>query len=149
MRTRVGSPSARKYLPTSSGSVGRSGSAKGARAVDTSAIADVPYQRLPMHVDATDGLMTVGQLSRRTGLSIKAIRQYEALGLLYSAGRSAGNYRLFDESALWCAQVIETLRSLGLTINEIDQLGRAYLGRPDESIGPQLGALLDTAERRI
>jgi hypothetical protein len=51
-------------------------------------------------------LMTVGELSRRTGLSIKAIREYEALGLIYSAGRSEGNYRLFDETALWCAQVI-------------------------------------------
>jgi DNA-binding transcriptional MerR regulator len=102
-----------------------------------------------MHVDATDALMTVGQLSRRTGLSIKAIRQYEALGLIYSAGRSNGNYRLFDESALWCAQVIETLRSLGLTIKEIDRLARAYLSNPNESIGPRLAAVLDAAERRI
>ena len=93
--------------------------------------------------------MTVGELARRTGLSIKAIRQYEALGLIYSAGRSEGNYRLFDESALWCAQVIETLRSLGLTIKEIDQLGRAYLSCPDEPIGPRLAELLDGAERRI
>src|SRR5918998_136275 len=98
---------------------------------------------------ATDGLMTVGELSRRTGLSIKAIRRYEALGLIYSAGRSDGNYRLFDESALWCAQVIETLRSLGLTIKEIDRLARAYLGGPDEPIGPRLTAMLDAAERRI
>ena len=102
-----------------------------------------------MHGDATDGLMTVGELSRRTGLSIKAIRRYEALGLIYSAGRSDGNYRLFDESALWCAQVIETLRSLGLTIKEIDQLARAYLSRPDESIGPRVATFLDSAERRI
>jgi MerR family transcriptional regulator, copper efflux regulator len=98
---------------------------------------------------ATDGLMTVGQLSRRTGLSIKAIRRYEALGLIYSAGRSEGNYRLFDESALWCAQVIETLRTLGLTIKEIDQLARAYLNRPDQPIGPRMAPLLDASERRI
>jgi DNA-binding transcriptional MerR regulator len=102
-----------------------------------------------MYDGATDRLMTVGQLSRRTGLSIKAIRQYEALGLIYSTGRSEGNYRLFDESALWCAQVIETLRSLGLTIKEIDQLARAYLDRPHESIGPRLATLLDAAEHRI
>jgi MerR family copper efflux transcriptional regulator len=102
-----------------------------------------------MQDHATDGLMTVGELSRRTGLSIKSIRQYEALGLIYSAGRSPGNYRLFDESALWCAKVIVTLRSLGLTIKEIEQLGRAYLSRPDESVGPRLAAFLDTAERRI
>jgi MerR family transcriptional regulator, copper efflux regulator len=46
-----------------------------------------------------DALMTVGELARRTGLSIKAIRRYEDLGLIYSAGRSEGGYRLFDESA--------------------------------------------------
>src|SRR5829696_7788141 len=102
-----------------------------------------------MCLQSHDELMTVGQLARRTGLSIKAIRRYEALGLLYSAGRSEGNYRLFDESALWCAQVIESLRSLGLTIREINQLGREYLSRPDETIGPRLAELLDAAERRI
>ncbi|HEV2060421.1 MAG TPA: MerR family transcriptional regulator [Solirubrobacteraceae bacterium] len=95
------------------------------------------------------GLMTVGELARRTGLSIKAIRQYEALGLIYSAGRSEGGYRLFDDSALWCAEVIFTLRSLGLTIKEINQLASAYLSRPDEPIGPHLAALLERAERRI
>jgi MerR family copper efflux transcriptional regulator len=96
-----------------------------------------------------DQLMTVGELARRTGLSIKAIRQYEGLGLIYSAGRSEGGYRLFDDSAMWCAQVIATLRSLGLTIKEIDELGSAYLSRPDEPIGPRLAALLDRAEQRI
>jgi MerR family copper efflux transcriptional regulator len=94
-------------------------------------------------------LMTVGELARRTGLSIKAIRQYEGLGLIYSAGRSESGYRLFDDSALWCAQVIQRLRSLGLTINEIDQIGRGYLSRPDEPIGPFLAALLDGSEQRI
>jgi MerR family copper efflux transcriptional regulator len=59
------------------------------------------------------------------------------------------NYRLFDESALWCAQVISTLRSLGLTIKQIDHLAHAYLSHPDEPIGPRLGALLDGAEHRI
>jgi MerR family transcriptional regulator, copper efflux regulator len=94
-------------------------------------------------------LMTVGELARRTGLSIKAIREYEGLGLIYSAGRSESGYRLFDDSALWCAQVIQSLRSLGLTIKAINQLGRAYLTRPDEPIGPHLAALLDGAEQRI
>jgi MerR family copper efflux transcriptional regulator len=96
-----------------------------------------------------DQLMTVGELARRTGLSIKAIRRYEGLGLIYSAGRSEGGYRLFDDSALWCVRVIATLRSLGLTIKEIDRLASAYLGGADESIGPRLAALLDRAEQRI
>jgi MerR family copper efflux transcriptional regulator len=112
-------------------------------------MADVQYQASLMHGEATEQLMTVGELARRTGLSIKAIRRYEGLGLIYSAGRSDGNYRLFDESALWCARVISTLRMLGLTIKEIDRLGRDYLSRPDEPVGPRVAALLDGAERRI
>jgi DNA-binding transcriptional MerR regulator len=94
-------------------------------------------------------LMTVGELSRRTGLSIKAIREYEGLGLIYSAGRSTGNYRLFDSSALWCAQVISQLRAVGLTLKEIKRIGDAYLAHPDEPIGPRIAAALDRAEQRV
>ena len=94
-------------------------------------------------------LMTVGELARRTGMSPKAVREFEGLGLIYTAGRSEANYRLFDESAIWCVQVIGNLRSLGLTIKEIQQLAALYLDRPDEPIGPQLAALLDRAEERI
>jgi MerR family copper efflux transcriptional regulator len=94
-------------------------------------------------------LMTVGELARRTGMSAKAIRQFEGLGLIYSAGRSEANYRLFDESAIWCVQVIGNLRSLGLTIKAIQQLAAVYLDRPGEPIGPRLAELLDRAEQRI
>jgi MerR family transcriptional regulator, copper efflux regulator len=94
-------------------------------------------------------LMTVGELARRTGISPKAIREFEGLGLIYSAGRSEANYRLFDESAIWCVQVIGNLRALGLTIKEIRQLAAVYLDRPNEPIGPHLADLLDQAEQRI
>lgn len=92
--------------------------------------------------------MTVGELSRRTGLSIKAIRRYEALGLIYSAGRSESNYRLFDATALWCAQVIERLRGLGLTIREIQQLARVY-EQASEEVEAELDRLLEAAELRV
>lgn len=88
-------------------------------------------------------LMTVGALSRRTGLSAKAIRAYADAGLIYTQGRSPAGYRLFAEEALWCAQVIDGLRSLGLTVAEI----RA-LDEPGEPIGPALGRLLAAAKTR-
>jgi MerR family copper efflux transcriptional regulator len=94
-------------------------------------------------------LMTVGELALRTGVSAKAIREFEGLGLIYTAGRSEANYRLFDESAIWCVQTIGNLRGLGLTIKEIRQLAAIYLDRPDEPIGPRLAELLDQAETRI
>jgi MerR family copper efflux transcriptional regulator len=94
-------------------------------------------------------LITIGVLARRSGISVAAIRRFEALGLIYSAGRSPANYRLFDDTALWCIGVIRTLRSLGLTIREVSQLAAIYLEAPDQPPGPALAALLDRADARI
>jgi alkylmercury lyase len=63
--------------------------------------------------------MTIGQLSQRTSVPIKILRTYEGFGFLCTRGRSEGNYRLFGEETLWCVQVIQGLRSLGLTLKEI------------------------------
>ncbi|HET8628473.1 MAG TPA: MerR family transcriptional regulator [Thermomicrobiales bacterium] len=92
--------------------------------------------------------MTIGALARRTGVPVKALREYEDLGLLYTVGRSAGNYRLFDEEALWCVAVVGALRGLGLTLAEIRELAGRYLGRPDEPSGPQVAAVLRAARPR-
>ncbi|MBB2504043.1 MerR family transcriptional regulator [Amycolatopsis echigonensis] len=92
--------------------------------------------------------MTIGTLAQRTGVPVKTLREYEDAGLIYTVGRSAGNYRLFDDTALWCVGVIGTLRSLGLTLNEIRQLTTIYLERPDEPIGPHLATLLQAARTR-
>jgi MerR family copper efflux transcriptional regulator len=94
-------------------------------------------------------LMTVGELSRRTGTPIKALRRYEGLGLIYTAGRSPANYRLFDDSALWCVEVVSGLRRLGLTVAEIRELAGVYLGRPEEPIGPHLADLLGRVRARL
>lgn len=95
------------------------------------------------------GLMTVRDLAGRTGMSRKAIRQLESLRLIYSAGRSDANYRLYNESALWCVGVVRELRSLGLTLREIQQLATVYLKCPDEPIEQHLARLLDDVEHRI
>ena len=93
--------------------------------------------------------MTIGELSRRTGVSVKALRRYEGLGLIYTAGRSPANYRLFDQSALWCVGVIGGLRTLGLTVAEIRTLACVYLDRPSEPIGPHLAERLEAARVRL
>jgi DNA-binding transcriptional MerR regulator len=93
--------------------------------------------------------MTVGELARRTGLSIRSIREYERLGLIYSAGRSEGNYRLFDEIALWCAGAVERLRALGLSLAEIRELARLHRAGDDRGLEQRLGALLDQADERL
>ena len=93
--------------------------------------------------------MTIGQLSQRTSVSIKVLREYERLGFLYTLGRSAGNYRLFGEEAVWCVHVIQGLRSLGLTLSEIRVIVTRYREHPDEPIGELLTERLAQAAARV
>lgn len=93
--------------------------------------------------------MTIGRLSRRTGVPIKTLREYERLGFLYSTGRSASNYRLFGEEAVWCVQVTQGLRSLGLTLKQIQELVAWYLGHPGEAMHPLLDERLAQAASRV
>ena len=93
--------------------------------------------------------MTIGQLSRRTGVPIKALREYEHLGFLYTLGRSQSNYRLFGEEALWCVLMVQGLRSLGLTLKEIHELVARYVDRPGEPIGALLDEPLERALARV
>lgn len=93
--------------------------------------------------------MTIGQLSRRTSVPIKVLREYERLGFIYTLGRSESNYRLFGDEALWCVQVVQGFRSLGLTLKEIREIVTQYLERPDEPIGALLDAKLAQAAARV
>ena len=94
-------------------------------------------------------LMTVGQLSRRTGLSRKAIRELEGRGLIYTVGRSDSNYRLFDESALWCARAIGELRGLGLTLAQIEELHEQYRADPEQPLEARFNQTLDSVRARL
>src|SRR6266536_5524729 len=93
-------------------------------------------------------VMTIGALSRRTGVPVKTLRAYEDLGLIYTVGRSAGNYRLFGEEALWCVGVVDGLRDLGLTLQEIRDLAGSYLQESGEPVGPRLATLLQAVRAR-
>jgi DNA-binding transcriptional MerR regulator len=93
--------------------------------------------------------MTIGQLSQRTGVPIKALREYERRGFLYTLGRSESNYRLFGDDTLWCVHLVQGLRSLGLTLKEIQALIARYGERPDEPLGALLDEHLAQALARV
>lgn len=64
--------------------------------------------------------MTTGEFSRRSQLSIKALRLYDRLGLLRPAAVDGRNgYREYDESQLFTARLIVMLRSLDMPLHEV------------------------------
>ena len=93
--------------------------------------------------------MTVGELSRRTGVSNKALRDYTDWGLINTLGRSGANYRLYDEQALRCVHRIAEMRGLGLTLAEIRALARSYPDENGQFVGPRLARRLRAARARV
>ncbi|GAA3246110.1 MerR family transcriptional regulator [Streptomyces labedae] len=93
--------------------------------------------------------MTVGELSRRTGVRVKALREYTDLGLIYTLGRSPANYRLYDADALWCVRFIGELRGLGLTVAEIRELTAAWTDSSGHPVGSHLAELLHRSRERL
>lgn len=63
--------------------------------------------------------MKIGELAARSGLPVKTLRYYEDLGLLPAIGRTDGGYRLFDSASLRRLEFIRRLKTLGLSLEEI------------------------------
>ncbi|HVC16183.1 MAG TPA: MerR family transcriptional regulator [Rhodanobacter sp.] len=64
-------------------------------------------------------LLSVSQVARRTGVTVRALHHYEACGLLRPAARSGAGYRLYGEVELLRLQHIVSLKALGLTLDAI------------------------------
>lgn len=65
-------------------------------------------------------LLTIGDLARRTGLSVSAIRFYEEKGLV-EALRTGGNQRRFLRADIRRLSFILIAQQLGLSLGEIEQ----------------------------
>jgi DNA-binding transcriptional MerR regulator len=70
--------------------------------------------------DAT--LIPIGALARLTGLSVRTLRFYSDSGLLAPAGRSDAGYRLYDAGAAARAELVRTLRELGVDLPTIGRV---------------------------
>ena len=63
--------------------------------------------------------MQIGGFARTAGVSVRAIRYYEELGLISPEGHSIGGFRLYGDENLKRIEVINHLKDLGLTLHEI------------------------------
>ena len=93
--------------------------------------------------------LRIGELAARTGVSVKAIRQYERLGLVYSAGRTAGNYRLFPPEAIACVEAVKLWRGLGFSLKGMVGLARIVDHAPREDVDRRLLTALREREREL
>ncbi len=72
-------------------------------------------------------MRTVKEVSRMTGVSVRTLHHYDAIGLLKPAAVTGAGYRLYDDAALSRLQNILLFRELQFPLKEI----KAILDSPD------------------
>jgi len=68
--------------------------------------------------------MKIGDIAKRTGLTIETIRFYESERLIDPPLRSGSNYRLYDQSHLDRLSFVKRSRDLGFTLDQVRDLLR-------------------------
>jgi MerR family transcriptional regulator, copper efflux regulator len=93
--------------------------------------------------------MRIGVLARRTGVSVDALRLYEARGLIRSERRANG-YRDFAEGSDQIVRLIRLGQSLGFTLSEVGEvLQGLQSGMPTEEVAGLLQARIAVVDARI
>jgi DNA-binding transcriptional MerR regulator len=90
----------------------------------------------------------VGELAKRTGLTVRTLHHYDEIELLTPSHRSAAGYRLYGARDVARLQQIASLRQLGFALDEI----REFLSRPEASarhvVALHLARLREQIERQ-
>jgi DNA-binding transcriptional MerR regulator len=66
--------------------------------------------------------LQIGQVAKKTGLTVDAIRFYEKAGLLPRPARTEGGYRRYHEREVADLEFIQKAQQLGFSLNEIREL---------------------------
>jgi DNA-binding transcriptional MerR regulator len=95
--------------------------------------------------------LTIGEAARRSGVTAKAIRFYEASGILPPAPRGSNGYRLYDGRAVEVLRFVRRASGLGLSLAQIrDIVAIRQGGRPPcAHVRRLLEAKLQELEERL
>jgi len=95
--------------------------------------------------------MDIGRASRASGVSVKMIRHYEAIGLLPKVARTFANYRVYRDGDVHTLRFIRRARSLGFSMDDIRGLLSLWQNksRSSASVKKIAGKHVDELTRRI
>ena len=86
-------------------------------------------------------MKTVKEVSRLTGVSVRTLHHYDAIGLLKPASVTEAGYRLYDDAALAKLQTILLLRELEFPLKEIRALLQSPGFNPIAALSDQIRLL--------
>jgi DNA-binding transcriptional MerR regulator len=91
--------------------------------------------------------MKIGDLAKRSGLSVHTLRYYERIGLLPYADRDRSGQRNYDASILTWIEFLGRLKTTGMPISEM--LRYAALREEGDATGPARRQMLEDHREHV
>ncbi len=82
---------------------------------------------------ADTGMMHIGELAERSGLSLRTLRHYDEIGLVSASGRTEGGFRLYTEENFERLILIRRMKPLGFSLEEMTALLEVIDAMPGSS----------------
>ncbi|MBP0713623.1 MerR family transcriptional regulator [Burkholderia sola] len=89
--------------------------------------------------------LKVGDLAKRSGLTVRTLHHYHAIGLLKPSARADNGYRLYDRDDVARLHQIQALRRFGLSLAEIGD----YLNRPGTPLVDLVAKQIASLDRQL
>lgn len=90
--------------------------------------------------------LTVGEVARRFGVTVRTLHHYDEIGLLEPSGRTSAGYRLYTEADLDRMQQVVVYRRLGFSLEDVATLLGSETD-PVEHLRRQRAAITDEMTR--
>lgn len=105
---------------------------------------DGPFRMVDGNDSGTDGrLMRIGDLAKKAGTTMRAIRYYEQLGLIAPVARTKGGFRLYEEDEVRKLRVIKNLQHLDTPLAQVKAFfDERQHGRIASEVAPGIASLL-------
>lgn len=67
-------------------------------------------------------LLKIGDVAKKTGITLRTLRYYEELKLIEPDNRTPGNFRLYHSNVIQRVQFINSLKKLDFTLEQIREI---------------------------
>lgn len=93
-------------------------------------------------------LLKVGEVAKKTGLTVRALHYYDEIGLLTPTHRSDAGYRLYTADDLMQLQKIKSLQQLGFSLEDITSLMQSGIEPLSDIINKHIQSLTFQIEQQ-
>ncbi|WP_028101854.1 MerR family transcriptional regulator [Pseudoduganella violaceinigra] len=90
-------------------------------------------------------MLKVGELARRSGLTVRTLHHYDSIGLLKPSGRSDAGYRQYNRDDVARLHQVQALRRFGMALADIGH----FLAKPGNSLPELIARQIDSLDQQI